>query len=66
MLTAVTDALGTVLEWIGTVIKSIVTTVSGDTPAGALNGLLPLFAVGIAISVFLFGIKAIKSIIWGA
>lgn len=66
MLEAVTDALGTVLSWIGTVVKSIVTVGTESTPAGALNSLLPLFAVGIAISVFLFGIKAIKSIIWGA
>lgn len=60
MLSAVTSALTQVLTWIGTVVSSI-TGSSGD-----LNELLPLFAIGIAISVFLFGIKAIKSIIWGA
>lgn len=60
MLAAVTSALTQVLTWIGTVVTSI-TGASGD-----LNELLPLFAIGIAISVFLFGIKAIKSIIWGA
>ena len=62
MLAAVTDAISTVIGWIGTVITSIVT--GGDTP-GALNALLPLFAVGIAISAILFGIRAIKSVIWG-
>lgn len=66
MLQAVTDALGSVLSWIGTVIKAIVTVGGEGVEAGALNGLLPLFAVGIAISVFLFGIRAIKSVIWGA
>lgn len=66
MLQAVTDALGSVFSWIGTVIKAIVTPASEGVAAGALYDLLPLFAVGIAISVFLFGIKAIKSIIWGA
>lgn len=60
MLAAVTSALTQVLTWIGTVVTSI-TGASGD-----LKELLPLFAIGIAISVFLFGIKAIKSIIWGA
>lgn len=60
MLDAVTSALTQVLTWIGTVVTSI-TGASGD-----LKELLPLFAIGIAISVFLFGIKAIKSIIWGA
>lgn len=63
MLAAVTDAITTVIGWIGTVITSIVT--GGETP-GALNALLPLFAVGIAISAILFGIRAIKSVIWGA
>lgn len=62
MLAAVTDAITTVIGWIGTVITAIVT--GGDTP-GALNSLLPLFAVGIAISAILFGIRAIKSVIWG-
>ncbi len=60
MLAAVTSALTQVLTWIGTVVSSI-TGATGD-----LKELLPLFAIGIAISVFLFGIKAIKSIIWGA
>lgn len=63
MLAAVTDAITTVIGWIGTVIESIVKT---GEQAGALNALLPLFAVGIAISAILFGIRAIKSVIWGA
>lgn len=70
MLAAVTDALGTVIDWIGMVIQAIVTPASGTgdaaSPAGALYELLPLFAVGIAISALLLGIRAIKSIVWGA
>ena len=69
MLAAVTNALGTVIDWIGMVIQAIVTPAgTGDspTPAGALYELLPLFAVGIAISAILLGIRAIKSIVWGA
>lgn len=60
MIEAVTTALGTVITWIGTVITAI------TGASGALNELLPLFAVGIAISALMFGIRAIKSVIWGA
>lgn len=59
MIAAVTSALTTVIGWIGTVITAITGT------SGALNELLPLFAVGIAISALMFGIRAIKSVIWG-
>lgn len=60
MLEAVTSGITTVIGWIGTVITSI------TGAEGQLNELLPLFAVGIAISAILFGIRAIKSIVWGA
>lgn len=60
MLGAVTTALSTVIGWVGTVVTSLV----GE--AGALKDLLPLLAVGVAISALLLGIKAIKSFIWGA
>lgn len=63
MLNAVTNALSTVLDWIGTFIQSLVT--GGSTP-GALNPLLPLFAIGIAISAVLLGVKIVKSVVWGA
>lgn len=59
MIEAVTTALGTVIGWIGTVITSITSS------TGQLKELLPLFAVGIAISALMFGIRAIKSVIWG-
>lgn len=59
MLAAVTSAIGTVIDWIGTVIDSLLT-------GGALAQLLPLFAVGVAISAILLGVKIIKSFIWGA
>ena len=60
MLNAVTNALGVVIEWVGTVVTALV----GE--AGALADLLPLLAVGVAISALMLGIKAIKSFIWGA
>lgn len=60
MLAAVTSGLTTVISWIGTVI----TAITGES--GALAPLLPLFAIGIAISVVFLGVKAIRSIVWGA
>lgn len=60
MLNAVTTALSTVISWIGTVVNALVGT------NGALSELLPLFAIGISISAFMLGIKAIKSTVWGS
>lgn len=60
MVEAVTSGITTVIGWIGTVIDSIITT------EGDMNALLPLLAVGISISAILFGIRCIKSVIWGA
>lgn len=60
MLAAVTSGLTTVIGWIG----SVITAITGES--GALAPLLPLFAIGIAISVVFLGIKAIRSIVWGA
>lgn len=60
MLKAVTDALTTVISWVGTVV----TALTGES--GELKELLPLLAIGVAISALMLGIKAIKSFIWGA
>lgn len=60
MMEAVTTALGTVITWVGTVVDALIST------DGALTSLLPLLAVGVAISALMLGIKAIKSFIWGA
>lgn len=60
MVAAVTSALTTCLTWIGTVITSLTSS------TGALYDLLPLFAIGIAISAILLGVKIIKSVVWGA
>ena len=52
MLEAVTTALGTVIEWVGTVVTALTGT------SGALAPLLPLLAIGVAISALMLGIKA--------
>lgn len=59
MLEQVTTALTTVIGWVG----SVVTALTGSD--GELSSLLPLMAVGIAISALMLGVKAIKSFAWG-
>lgn len=58
MLDAVTSALGTVITWIGTVITALT--------SGSMTDLLPLFAIGIAISVIMVAMKIIRRVTWGA
>lgn len=60
MLEAVTTGMGTVIGWVGTVVQALLST------SGQLSELLPLFAIGVAISAVLLGVKLIRSLIWGA
>lgn len=60
MLNAVTSAISTVLSWVGTVISSLLGSGTDLAP------LLPLFAVGVAISAIMLGVKVIKGFIWGS
>lgn len=60
MIAAVTTALGTVISWVGSVVSAL----TGEN--GDLAGLLPLLAIGIAVSALMLGVKAIKSFAWGA
>lgn len=58
MLDAVTSGLTTVISWVGSVVTAVTT--------GSLSALLPLLAIGVAVSALMLGIKAIRSFIWGA
>ena len=60
MTAAITSALGTVISWVGTVVSALTGT------EGQLSALLPLLAIGIAVSALMLGVKAIKSFAWGA
>lgn len=60
LMTAVGNGMTSVLGWIGTVVDNLI---GAD---GKLNALLPLFAVGIAISAIMLGVKLIRGLIWGA
>lgn len=57
MMGAVTSALTTVISWCGTVVTAVL--------SGELSELLPLLAVGVAISALMLGVKCIKSFAWG-
>lgn len=57
MMSAVTSALTTVIGWCGTVVSAVL--------SGELSELLPLLAVGVAISALMLGVKCIKSFAWG-
>lgn len=59
MLAEVTTALTTVIGWVGSVITALTGT------DGQLSPLLPLWAIGVAISGLLLGVKVIKSFAWG-
>ena len=60
MLEAVTSGLTTVIGWVGTVIDALTAT------DGQLAPLLPLLAIGVAVTVVSMAIGTIRSFTWGA
>lgn len=61
MLQAVGDVLTAFIGYVGEIVTSLL-----NAETGALNPLLPLFAIGIAVSVFMVSFKAIRKTTWGA
>lgn len=55
---AIGNALTEVIGWIGQVITALL--------SGELSSLLPLFALGIVVSVIMLGVRVIRSFTWGA
>lgn len=60
MWSAVTDAFTSIISLVG----EFLTALTGAS--GSLAGLLPLFAVGIAISLTLVCVRIIRKVTWGA
>lgn len=60
MIGAITEALTTVVGWFGTVITSVTST------GGALAPLLPVFAIGVAVTIVFAVIGLIRRFTWGA
>lgn len=56
--TAVTDGFTAMIGLVGEFLTAMF--------SGSLAGLLPLFAIGIAISVLLVAVKIVRKITWGA
>ncbi len=59
MMQAVSSALTTVIQWIGTVLDALL----GES--GALAPVLPLLAVGVAVSAVFMVIRIFRSFAWG-
>lgn len=60
MWDAVSSAFGNMITLVG----QFLTALTGSS--GALNGLLPLFAIGIAISLIMVAVKIVRKVTWGA
>lgn len=59
MWDAIKLAVTSLIETSGQVIGAVF------TEAGALNGIMPLFALGVAGSVFMLGFKVMSLFSWG-
>lgn len=58
MMESVGTGVTSVIGWVGDVVTAMT--------SGELSALLPLFAIGIGASAVLFGVKVIRSLVWGA
>lgn len=58
MWDAVSDAFGSMITLVGSFLTALL--------SGALSGLLPLFAIGIAISLVMVAVKIVRKVTWGA
>lgn len=56
------DAVTTAFTSIITLVGQFLTAIT----SGTLAGLLPLFAVGIAISLVMVAVKIVRKVTWGA
>lgn len=60
ILTTVGTTLTSVIGWVGDVVSALLDS------SGALNPLLGLFTIGIAISILLLSFRAIRKLSYGA
>ena len=58
------EALGSAFTSIISYVGQFITALTSST--GGLNGLLPLFAIGIAISLVMVCVKIVRKVVWGA
>lgn len=60
MLEAITSAQTAVISWFGAVFNGVI----GE--AGTLKELLPLYAIGVGVSITMLGFKVLRKTTWGA
>lgn len=60
MIAAIGDAFNGVMGWVGDFVTALTTS------DGVLNDMLPVFVLGIGVSLLMLGIRAVKSMTWGA
>lgn len=60
MLQSIGDGLTQLITWLGNVVTAVV----GES--GALTALLPVFTLGIAATIVMFGIRVLRGFTWGA
>ena len=60
MIEAIGSGLTSVIDWFGDVITALTSS------SGALAPLLPLFAIGIGVSLVMIVVKVVRRISWGA
>lgn len=58
------DALSSVFSQLITYVGQFITALTSQT--GALKDLLPLFAIGIGISLIMVCVKIVRKVVWGA
>ena len=61
MVTALGNAFTSIINYVGEFLTALT-----DTTDGVLAGLLPLFAIGIAISLVMVCVKIVRKVVWGA
>lgn len=61
MVTALGNAFTSLIGYVGEFLTALT-----DTESGVLNGLLPLFAIGIGISLILVCVRIVRKVVWGA
>ncbi len=60
MLASIGTGVTSAISYVGEVLSAIVTTETGE-----LNAVLPVIGVAIGIAVVGWGIRTIKSLVWG-
>lgn len=59
MVETLAGSVEAVIGYVGSFVDALVNT------EGALNGLMPLVCLGVGVTAVSFGVKIVKSFVWG-